>query len=107
MRGATGGKVDAGREVAVEAAFLEAKKIAEAIGKYWKETWSMLPPYCKPASPPQKEEGMVIDAEQGLKHSSNPRLELGPREQDLGQTKLRYELICEAGRKRSAREKTS
>ena len=32
MRGATGGKVDAGREVAVEAAFLEAKEIAEAIG---------------------------------------------------------------------------
>ena len=103
MRGATGGKVDAGREVAVEAAFLEAKKITEAQTRLWKAQWSMFGPYCKLASPPQKE-GMVIDAEQGLKHSSNPTQELDPREQNEGQQKLMYELICEAGRKRSARE---
>ena len=107
MRGATGGKVDAGREAAVEAAFLEAKKIAEAQTPDWKEKWSMFPPYCKPASPPQKEEGMVIDAEQGLKHSSNPTQELDPREQNEGQQKLGYELICEAGFKRRARDNSA
>ena len=106
MRGATGGKVDAGREVAVKAAFLEAKKITEAQTRLWKTQWSMFGPYCKLASPPQKE-GMVIDAEQGLKHSSNPRLELDPREQNEGQQKLGYELICEAGRKRRARDNSA
>ena len=107
MRGATGGKADAGREVAVEAASLEAKKIAEAQTRLWKEPWSMFSPHCKLASPPQKEEGMVIDAEQGLKHSSNPRLVLGPREQNLEQQKLRYKLICEAGFKRRARDNSA
>ena len=50
---------------------------------------------------------MVIDAEQGLKHSSNPRLVLGPREQNLEQQKLRYKLICEAGFKRRARDNSA
>ena len=103
MRGATGGKADAGREVAVEAAFLEAKKITEAQTRLWKAQWSMFGPYCKLASPPQKEEGSVIDAEQGLKLKTDPRLVLGPREQNLGQEKLMYNLICEAGRNRSAK----
>ena len=71
------------------------KADAEARGRELKETWN------KPASPPQKEEGTVIDAEQGwmLKRDAGAGARAG--EQDQGEEQFKYTRICQAGRNRS------
>ena len=67
MRGATGGKADAGREADVEAASLEAKAIAEATGRDWKETWS------KPQDKSNEKQPSPLCAPRGVEKHASPK----------------------------------
>ena len=71
------------------------KADAEARGRELKEAWN------KPASPPQKEEGTVIDAEKGWRLKGDARAGARAREQNLREEQLKNNPICQAGRNRS------
>ena len=70
------------------------KADAEARGRELKEAWN------KPASPPQKEEGTVIDAENGWRLKGDARAGARAGEQNLREEQLKYNLICQGGRNR-------
>ena len=56
-----------------------------------KEKWN------KPASPPQKEEGTVLDAEQGWRLKRDARAGARAGEPNLGEEKLKHSLIRKGG----------